>query len=52
MSFHQDLFCFLRQNDLQRKKYIFLNITRDPSNYTMDHAKCIVSNQKEESISF
>ena len=52
-AFHQGLLYLLRQNDLQRTKYNFylVIITCDPSIYTMDHPKFIVSNQKEESIS-
>ena len=51
-AFHPGLKCLVRQNDLQRKKYIFYLeiITCDPSIYTMDHSKFIVSNQKDESI--
>ena len=30
--------------------YIFIECSRDPSIYTMDHPKFIISNQKEESI--
>ena len=45
--FHKGLHC------LVRKKMIFSNqaiITCDPTIYTMDHPKFIVSNQKEEPI--
>ena len=54
MAFHLGLNCLLRQNDLQRKTYthFYLEIiTCDPSIYTMDHPKFIVSNQKEEFMS-
>ena len=52
VAFHPDFHCMLRQNDLQRKKYNFYLeiITCDPSIYTMDHSKFIVSNQKDRSI--
>ena len=52
-TFYQGLYYLLRQNDLWRKKYNFHleTFTYDPSIYTTDHPKFIVSNQKEESIS-
>ena len=36
------------KNDLQRYTILFEIITGGPSNYTMDHPKYIVSNQREE----
>ena len=34
----------------ERNAFLLEIITCDPSIYTMDHSKCIVSNQKEEFI--
>ena len=53
VAFHQGLHCTLRQK-LSSEKEMQFNleiITCDTSNYTMDHPKFIVSNQKKESIS-
>ena len=46
------IYCLLRQNGLQSKKYNFFYkiLTCGPSIYIMDHPKFIVSNQKEEPI--
>ena len=51
-AFHQGLHCLLRQKKSSEKEIHFhLDIiTCDPSIYTLDHPKFIVSNQKEESI--
>ena len=38
------------KNDLQRKKHNIFLQNYNPSIYTMDHPKFIVSNQTEESI--
>ena len=48
-AFHQGPYCLLR---LKREGIQFYEeiIICDPSNYTMDHSKFIVLNQKEESI--
>ena len=52
-AFHQGLHCLLRQKRSSEKEILFLReiITCDPSIYTMNHPKFIVSNQKEEFIS-
>ena len=52
-AFHQGHDCLLKSNAFQRNKYIFFFkiITCNPSIYTLDHPKFIVSNEKEESIS-
>ena len=51
-AFHLGLHCLLRQKRSAEKEiqFLFGNITCDPSIYTMDHPKFMVSNQKEESI--
>ena len=46
------LFVIKDINDLRNKKYIFLAIITCNFIYTMDYSKYIVSNQKEESISW
>ena len=51
VAFHQGLHCLPRQKCTSEKEIYFLEIiTCDPSIYTMEHPKFIVSNQKEESI--
>ena len=52
-AFHQGLHCFKGKKNLQTKQNnIFLKIiTGHPKISTLDYPKCIVSNQKEESIS-
>ena len=60
-AFHQDFHCLLRQKRSSEKEihyflffffvFFFKIITCDPLIYTIDHPNCIVSNQKEESIS-
>ena len=40
------------KNDLQIKKYNLDYITFDPSLYTLDHSKFIISNQMEEFIRY
>ena len=52
-AFYQGLHCLLRQKQSSETAIQFyLEImTGDPSIYTMDHLKFIVSNQKEGSIS-
>ena len=49
-AFHQGLHCLLRQK-WSSEKYNLDYITIDPSLYTLDHPKFIVSNQMEEFIS-
>ena len=52
MAFRQGLHCLLGQKQSLEKEiqYCLDIIACDPSIYTMDHLKFIVSNQKEESI--
>ena len=52
-AFHQGLHYLLRQKESSAKKYnvYWEIITFDPSVYTMDYPKFIVSNHEEESIS-
>ena len=52
VAFHLGLHYLLRQKRSSEKEIQFYleNITCNPSIYTMDHPKFIVSNQKEESI--
>ena len=53
VAFHQGLHNLLRQKRSSEKEIQFYLeiITCNPSIYTMDHPKFIVSNQKEELIS-
>ena len=55
-AFHQGQHCLLRQKRILRESntiyFKFGNYNLCPLDiYTMDHLKCVVSNQKEESIS-
>ena len=52
-AFHLGIHCLLRQKRSSEKEIqLYLEIIAcEPSIYTMDHPKFIVSNQKEESIS-
>ena len=51
-ALHRGLHCLLRQKQFSEKEIQFYLeiITCGPSDYTMDHSKFIVSNQKEDSI--
>ena len=51
-AFHQGPHCLLRkEQSLDKEIQFYLEIiTCDPSIYTMDHPKSIVSNQKEEPV--
>ena len=53
VAFHLDLHCLLRQKQSSEKEIIFYIeiIACDPWINTVDCTKCIVLNQKEESIS-
>ena len=51
-AFHQDLRYLVRQKKRSSEEIQYFPdiITHDPSNYTMNHPRFTVSNQKEESI--
>ena len=48
-AFHQGLYGLLRKNPSSEKYTFYMEIiTCDPSVYTMDHPKFVVSNQKKQ----
>ena len=50
-AFHQGIHCLLRQKQSKKAiQYFYKILTCDPSIYTMDHPKFILSNWKEEPI--
>ena len=49
-AIHQGLCCLLRPKKILRRQYFPDIITRAPSNYTMNHPRITISNQKEEAI--